>query len=165
MIHFFNRLHLLVVFFWKWQSLKHTFLLFLGHLSFVLLQCPLQVLVLLLGPAEGGHRSKGQMCQGNCRGGGAHINTHTCNTVRAAANVAVPPVEWPSTRGRAPTFHPPGTLLADSAANLEGIPPMQVCCCCRACRMTAGCRHLFSLCLRFLWDRWKCKDSQQTLSR
>lgn len=35
-----------------WWSLKDTLLLFLGHLAFVLLQRPLQVLVLLLGPAD-----------------------------------------------------------------------------------------------------------------
>lgn len=54
MIHFFHRLHLLVVVVVVvlWRSLNDTLLLFLGHLAFVLLQSPLQVLVLLLGPAE-----------------------------------------------------------------------------------------------------------------
>lgn len=60
-IHFLNRLHFSVVLLCcaKRQSLQRALLLLLGHLSFVLLQRPLQVLVLLLGPAEaGGQRSE-----------------------------------------------------------------------------------------------------------
>lgn len=52
-IHFFYWLHVLVC----WRSLKDTFLLFLGHLAFVLLQRPLQVLVLRLGPADHKHQN------------------------------------------------------------------------------------------------------------
>lgn len=147
MIHFFYRLHLLVVFcFLKWQSLKHTLLLFLGHLSFVLLQRPLQVLVLLLGPAEG----KGQKVR--CvRGGAGRRYTHT----------QVTELVLPERNGRAPTFHLPGTLLVDGAANLEEILPMQVCC--RACRTTAGWLEHNITCNVFLGDLWKCNDRQQTL--
>lgn len=86
-IHFFNRLHFVVLF--LGQSLKHTLLLFLDHLSFVLLQCPLQVLVLLLGPAE----SKGwkvrcvRAKQGEGGGGGGGGGGDTCMHTQVMAEL------------------------------------------------------------------------------
>lgn len=115
----------------------------------------------------GGQRSKGQR---RWKWKGTRRRTGKPGQPTAA----VLPVEWPGARGRAMTPHPPGTLLEDCAANLDGIPPTQVCdgCgygCCTAMRagwLQAGwnttCPVMCFLCLRFLRDLWKCKDRQQT---